>query len=600
MMEDHRWQATSSPTSVCPSQSLAVSLESPWFINRESSLTAQTVLPILYNTFATLASLSRIKRMLRKSRLTALTRSDVVNRVIEIDLPRYAVMPLDRFRNRSEYWSLSSHPSAIPGGTWSTFNWRTNTIGMKTQRVEYADQVRQPQVDIAFDELVCYLMDLGAVTDPHGWRLLRSTGLWTPVGCSLMMSPDGREKALTVAPQTDADGNLSLAVNWNNSWTSRDHAHLPPYWVRLPAPTGDARKPKDASLDGAEGKGGGESSRPVTSSEPEGAASEHGTDPSHSGDISCQILATGIVNAFTEGTFDPSTAENSAINIDHIRGHVGLSHGMWFAAAATAYGTTSQTTLWNYKIPEVVLTFARKESIPCGLMVLLGMVDESTTPDWATKYDDNAVAMETFGRRSKEQHAAMNAESRMSPADRQAAQQARIRKEMDQRMQDSKFSPSYPSETTHIGKEGLTIYHPVRDRQRQEQQRAEQRMAEALQSPKWGNKLLAEHCLRWLHEQGEWNASLSIKEIAGFMLHHMVWDHEFTAEICKVLDAWKAWADIGGMKRADFYMVKDSPVMFAQATLLVALIMDTSTGTEGTLAMDLQECMRLWKNVRLG
>ena len=48
------------------------------------------VLPILYNTAVTLAALSKIKRMLKHSRLTALTRSDVVNRIIEVELPRYA------------------------------------------------------------------------------------------------------------------------------------------------------------------------------------------------------------------------------------------------------------------------------------------------------------------------------------------------------------------------------------------------------------------------------------------------------------------------------------------------------------------------------
>ncbi len=132
------------------------------------------VLPILYNTVVTLVNVSRIKRMLRHSRLTALTRSDVVNRVIEIELPRYAVTPWDRFQHRREYWSLARHPSAIPGGSWTTFNWRTNAIGIKTQRVEYADQLRQPQVEVAFTELVCYLLDLGAVPDPHGWKLLRS------------------------------------------------------------------------------------------------------------------------------------------------------------------------------------------------------------------------------------------------------------------------------------------------------------------------------------------------------------------------------------------------------------------------------------------
>jgi hypothetical protein len=131
------------------------------------------VLPILWNTVATLASLSKIKQLLRHSKLTALTRSDVVNRVIEVELPRYAVRPMDRYSDRDDYWTLSRNPSSIPGGSWTTFNWRTHIIGHNTQRVEYADQLRQPQVEVAFDELVCYLLDLGAVPDPQGWRLLR-------------------------------------------------------------------------------------------------------------------------------------------------------------------------------------------------------------------------------------------------------------------------------------------------------------------------------------------------------------------------------------------------------------------------------------------
>lgn len=44
-----------------------------------------------------LASLSRIKRKHVESRLTALMRSDVVNRVIEVDLPRFADKQLERF-----------------------------------------------------------------------------------------------------------------------------------------------------------------------------------------------------------------------------------------------------------------------------------------------------------------------------------------------------------------------------------------------------------------------------------------------------------------------------------------------------------------------
>lgn len=87
------------------------------------------VLPILYNTAVTLAARSKIKRMLRLNRLLITgpdglhdhghvkLRSDIINRVIEVDLPRYAVKPWDRFCSKAEYWSLpSDNPSTIPGG----------------------------------------------------------------------------------------------------------------------------------------------------------------------------------------------------------------------------------------------------------------------------------------------------------------------------------------------------------------------------------------------------------------------------------------------------------------------------------------------------
>ncbi|KAL7811123.1 hypothetical protein V8C26DRAFT_409269 [Trichoderma gracile] len=544
------------------------------------------VLPILYNTFATLASLSRIKRMLRRSRLTALTRSDVVNRVIEIDLPRYAVMPLDRFQNRSEYWTLSRHPSSIPGGSWTTFNWKTNAIGMKTQRVEYADQVRQPQVEVAFDELVSYLLDLGAVPDPHGWKLLRSTGLWAPVGCSLMMSPDGREKALTIAPLDDSDGHLSLAVAWSSSWITRGHAHLPPYWVRLPSPVGkqgerassDAnsnKKNEKRGADAIEDQALNESSHEAAASHDEADHVQRQVEANAESDITCEISLSGLVTALVPGRFDGSTAPES-LYIEHLRIQSRKSNGVWFASAATAYGTSSQTILWNYKIPDDILSFSRKETVPCGVLVLLGMVDESETPEWATKHQDYGASLDQFSQRNREQRLAMEAESRMAPAQREQAVRDRTRKEMEQRMQD------------------------MRDKMRTDQQRRDQRAMEALQSPRWDTKLVANHSLSWLQSRKLWDENLTIKEIVGFMLHRMVRDGEYTSMLCSMLDTWKAWADMGGMKKADFQAVQDSQTVFAEATLLIALIEDTSDALEGTLAMDLQECLRIWRKVRLG
>lgn len=400
------------------------------------------VLPILYNTAVTLAALSKIKRMLRHSRLTALTRSDVVNRVIEVDLPRYAVTPWDRFTDRTEYWTLSRHPSVIPGGSWTTFNWRTNTIGLKTQRVEYADQLRQPQVEVALDELVCYLLDLGATPDPLGWRLLRSTGLWTPVGCTLMTSPDGREPALSIAPLVDSDGHLSLTATWSSHWTTRNYSDLPPYWVRLPPapqeeeaaktknsaeasdsiqgdappyPQGESSSMSKESLDSAQQEAEGNSRRPIT----------------------CQISMDGIVTALTHEDQLQSSVKLDSLYIEHIRVRYAKSDGAWFASAATAYGTTSQTVLWNYKIPDDILTFARKETIPCGVLVLLNVVDMSAAPEWATEYNDQGASLDRHVKMHREQRQAMEAEARMAPAQREAAVRDRVRRENDERLQDS-------------------------------------------------------------------------------------------------------------------------------------------------------------------
>lgn len=403
------------------------------------------VLPILYNTVFTLAALSKIKRMLRHSKLTALIRSDVVNRVIEIELPRYAVTPWDRFNDRAEYWTLSRHPSSIPGGSWTTFNWRTNVIGLKSQRIEYADQLRQPQVEVAFDELVCYLLDLGAVPDAHGWRLLRSTGLWTPVGCALMTSPDGKEKALTLAPLDGSDGHLSLAVNWSSQWTTRDYSHLPPYWVRLPPPP-QRRKSQQGTSAASTKSANDEDPNPF-----EGEASsvqkqsldstDHQAQASSQIPVMCQISGDGIVTALCQEIQLQSSIHLDSLYIDHIRIRPGKPDGVWFASAVTAYGTSNQTILWNYKIPDEILSFARKETVPCGVLVMLNVVDESETPEWATKHQDHGANLDAFTRRNREQREAVAAEAKMLPAQRAQAQRERQMRENQARLDESESPP---------------------------------------------------------------------------------------------------------------------------------------------------------------
>ncbi len=52
------------------------------------------VLPIIYNTVITLVTLAKVRRMLRHGRLAGNARGDVVNHVIEVELPRYTMYVL--------------------------------------------------------------------------------------------------------------------------------------------------------------------------------------------------------------------------------------------------------------------------------------------------------------------------------------------------------------------------------------------------------------------------------------------------------------------------------------------------------------------------
>lgn len=138
------------------------------------------------------------------------------------------------------------------------------------------------------------------------------------------------------------------------------------------------------------------------------------------------------------------------------------------------------------------------------------------------------------------------------------------------------------------------------DRIRRDERRREERLREALVSPKWDAGLVARHNFAWLGKNGHHDEDRTQGEVVGDILHRMVLDGEFAAGMAKVLDAWRAWADNAGMRKGDFDELRENQVMFARASLLVAAIKDASTAAEGTLAMDLQECLRLWQKVRLG
>lgn len=155
--------------------------------------------------------------------------------------------------------------------------------------------------------------------------------------------------------------------------------------------------------------------------------------------ITCQFSVDGLQAALSQEQV--STTNVHSLHMEHLRVSSHKSNGKWFASAATAYGTTSQTVLWNYKIPDEILAFTRRDTVPCGVLEILGVVDGDLTPEWETKHNDHMEFHESFVRSSQEQRIAMAAEARMDPAQRQIAVKQRTEREMMQRLNDSMYTP---------------------------------------------------------------------------------------------------------------------------------------------------------------
>ena len=292
--------------------------------------------------------------------------------------------------------------------------------------------------------------------------------------------------------------------------------------------------------------------------------------------IRCHMGLDGLITAIPD---DYDAQMFDQLNIDHLKSdQVAFdTTGLWFASAITALGTSSQTILWNYKIPPEVLSFAKKDTIPCGVLVLLDVVEESATPDWATQYtgEEEAEREATFRRMTNESRA-IQRENQMPPDQKAQA----VRDRQVKRHDDWVAS--------------------LNEKRRRDTQRAESRMLEAMQSPKWDNRLVAGHNLTWLKQRGHVDETHNLRRAVEVLLWKMVNKPEMAANLAKMLDGWKAFVDNGGVRKADYMLLKEDQITFAHASLVLAAIEDSVTAAHGSLAMDLQECVRIWKKVRLG
>ncbi|OQO10862.1 hypothetical protein B0A48_04163 [Cryoendolithus antarcticus] len=497
------------------------------------------VLPILYNTIATLVLLRKVKKTLVESKAETLAmRSDVVNRIVEVELPRHRITPLDR--DNHKYWEPQSTTKPLAGGTWALLEWKRNRMGSKVQRFQYIDELRILQAEISLGELVAYLLDLGAKPHPLGWNALRSNGLWTPEDQCLMSSPDGLASVLAVASSDDSDGHLSLKLAW-------PVGHFDPVRQRSSRGSGWVRLQFVAFVDHTDAV----AESAVVDVESEHALVHDGTSPieekreGNAGDFhDCELAASGLGCVLDKGI--------EKIDISHLKHSDSAVEGLWFATILSAYATKTGM-LPRYAITDASLLLVSKAVVPCGVLVILGMIPDSEAPEWSRKHQ------------SSTQIGAQNVDSIANDRGGDRMQQAR--------------------------QQWMKFEH---DRQ--------VNIQSALDSNRWESSKVAQHSFTWLQSRSpEANRIAPRMElVVASILHQMIHDVAFARKLSTMLESWRAWSYSGGMQQRDLETLQSDLPLFTKAALLIGFIKSCSDSDNGKVTRDIHKCLEAHQVVRLG
>lgn len=451
-----------------------------------------------------------------------------------------------------------------------------------------------PQAEVEFERLLGFLLDRGAVPDGKGLRMLRVSGLWTPTGTSLMVSPDGAQSVLRVSVPDGSDGVLSLALQWREEWDERDLASLPPGWMRLEVPRrvvggrgeevgGDEeRESVEKITNGQESflsinleKSGAEK---VSMEQPSPEKHPYLPTPTslrfHLDSLPSSTRA-GASNALTisTATWEASHAPlPSSPSLTHLRSGPALT---WFSSIALSLGLSKSLPLYIYSLPLSLYSLALKDTIPCGVLVLLGLLDESEAPDWETKYDpaeDGRAHHHNFLARQR----SIAAEKMMTVENARIARVAREAEELHR-----------------TGEE-------FRARLARQREREDKREREAFASGRLQAKVVADAGIRWLIRENLLNEGAGTQEAVEGLLMGMITQEQVALGVCSVLERWQEWSDRGGMNTEDLTMFRKNKVEFCYAACVMGLLRDVCIKEESSLAVDMQECIRSWKKVRLG
>ena len=529
------------------------------------------VLPIIYTAINSVITIRKVQQALRRNGLSeASTRSSLMSGIVEVSLPRFSITPLDREED-PEYWKLNPNASTLKGGSWTIFNWNCLITGSRLYRLQYSDELQIPQADIDFEELLAFLLDRGAVPDVKGLHMLRLAGLWTPTGTSLLLSPDTTKSVLKVALPSDSDGILSLALHWNPAWDGREHNYLPPGWMRLQLP-----QPRDADLaeDDKKAPTQGLSPGPFPPEKALDAPRPEKPLPQfrpmsirfrlgHRGNL------VTISNAVWEHENMPLAESPS---LDHLRSGPA---SIWAPSIALVLGLSKSFPLYNHHLDSSLTILASRESIPCGVLVTLGLLDESEAPAWETKYDgfENAHRHHSdFLTRQRE----IQAENKMSPEQADIARTKRRATEMQQMMDRTRID------------------------MQQVRERKATRQREAIGSPRLDTTFVSKAALKHLKAEKRIDDGDRFEAAVETVLIGILNQEESSVAVCTILEKWRAWTDRGGMTVADLETLEKEKLAFCNAACVMGLVKEISSKEESAVALDMRECVEHWRKVRLG
>lgn len=207
--------------------------------------------------------------------------------------------------------------------------------------------------------------------------------------------------------------------------------------------------------------------------------------------------------------------------------------------------------------------------------MLLDLLAEHEAPDWATKYDPLEDVQHHHSNFLSRQRS-MAAERMMTG---EQARIARITREAE--------------ELHRTGEEFRTQIARQRERE-------ERREREAFASGRLEARVAADAGIRWLVGEKLLREGAGTATAVEGLLIEMIKGEERAVGVCGILERWREWSDRGGLNAEDFSILKKDKTGFCYAVCVMGLLRDVCAKEESSVAVDMQECIRSWRKIRLG